>query len=180
MRGFTLIELMVSTAIFVIILTAGVPALGGMLANHHAKTSLSSLRSALVSARTIALSRTQETIVCPIINNECVSDWNQPLAVFSDTNRNLTLEPDEILYLQVSNEVQQGYWQKKRSTMNYIKFSPMGHAFGSATTFLYCPDSGKGIYGKQLVINFQGRIRTNSYLSSRGTPYAAVAPLSCL
>jgi len=180
MRGFTLIELMVSTAIFVIILTVGVPALGGMMENYHAKTSLSSLRSALISARTIALSRTQETIVCPVINNECVSDWNQPLAVFSDTNRNLTLEPDETLYLQMSNEVQRGYWQKKRSSTNYIKFSPMGHAFSSATTFLYCPDSGKGIYGKQLVINFQGRIRTNSYLSSRGTPFAAVAPLSCL
>ncbi len=179
MKGFTFIELIASTAILLTILTVGVPALGGMLENHHAKTSLSSLRSALNSARTIALNRTQETIICPIKNNECVSNWSQPLAVFADINRNLTLDSNETLHLTVSNEVHQGYWKKKRSSMNYIKFSPMGHAFASATTFLYCPNSGKGTYAKQLVISFQGRIRTNSYFSSRGTPYAAIAPLSC-
>ena len=180
MRGFTLIELMVSMAILTIILSVGVPALGGLMESHHAQTSLATLRTALVSARAIALNRSQETIICPIINNECVNDWSQPLAVFADLNRNLSLEPNETLHLQVSHEVTKGYWQKKRSTMNYIKFSPMGHAFSSATTFLYCPDSGEGIYGKQLVINFQGRIRTNRYLSNRGTPYATLSPLSCL
>ncbi len=180
MRGFTLIELVASTATLAIILTAGVPALTSLLDSHYAKTSLSSLRSTLMSARNIALIRTQETIVCPMENNACVNNWNQPLVVFSDINDNLKLEPDETIHLIVSNEINRGYWQKKRSSMHYIKFSPQGHAFSSATTFLYCPDSGQATHAKQLVISFQGRIRTNSYLSNRGAPYAALAPLSCL
>jgi len=180
MRGFTLIELVASTATLAIILSAGTPALISMIENHYATTSLSSLRTTLMSARNIALINTQETTVCPMKNDACVNDWNQPLAVFADINSNLELEPNESLHLIVSNEIHRGHWQKKRSSMYYIKFSPQGHAFSSATTFLYCPDSGKGTHAKQLVISFQGRIRTNSYLSSGGAPYAALAPLSCL
>ncbi len=180
MKGFTLIELMVSTAILAIILSVGVPAMGRIVESHHSTTYLEYLRSTLTSGRIIALNNGQDTIVCPLLNKQCVDDWTQPLAIFVDANNNLTLESNETLHLKVSNEVIYGYWQKKRSNMKYIKFSPQGHAFGSATTFLYCPGSGKDTFAKQLVINFQGRIRTNSYLNSKGTPYTNVSPLSCL
>jgi type IV fimbrial biogenesis protein FimT len=179
MKGLTLIELMASMAILSIVLSTGLPAMSGLFESYRAKTSLFSLRTALMSARTIALTNTQETIICPVKDLQCVSDWSQPLVIFTDINRNFTIEPDETIHLTVSNEIQQGYWQKKKSNQHYIRFTPQGHAFSSATTFLYCPSSGKKAHAKQLVINFQGRIRTNSYLSKLGTPFAAVAPLSC-
>ncbi len=179
MKGLTLIELMASMAILAIILTIGVPAMNNLIESHHAKVSLSTLRSALMSARTLALSNSQETIICPIKHNTCMNNWSRPLVVFSDINRNLSIDPDETIHLKVNNDTHRGYWQKKKDTLNFIKFTPQGHAFSSATTFLYCPYSGNEIHAKQLVISFQGRIRTNSYLSRLGTPYAAVTPLSC-
>ena len=179
MRGFTLIELIATTAIVATMLTVGVPSFKNLLENHHAKISLFTLRQTLQKARIFALKKGQKTLVCPIKNKQCVDDWSQPLAVFSDLNNNLTLDANEDLLVKVSNNVAYGYWQKKKATQSYIKFNNLGHAFGSATTFLYCPNSGSNNFAKQLVINFQGRIRTNSYLNTLGTPYSNVTPLIC-
>ncbi len=179
MKGFTLIELMASAAILTILLTVGMPSLGNLLDNYHAKTTLSVLQNTLQQARSLALSNSQYTLVCPMTDNECVADWNQPLSIFTDLNNNKTLDDGDIFHLRVGNENTHGFWQKKRISQNYIKFTPQGHAFSSATTFLYCPHSGKQNHAKQLVINFQGRIRINSYLSQQGTPYTSISPLTC-
>ncbi len=179
MRGFTLIELIISLAIFTILLTVAVPNLSWFMDNYKAKQSLQTLQRALNSARTLALNRSQPITLCPMQGTTCHNDWSSPLAIFYDRDQDLILDNTETLLLTVSNEAQEGYWQKKRSQQNYIKFTPQGHAFSSATTFLYCPDSGKHSLAKQLVINFQGRIRNGLYLNSRGTPYASISPLSC-
>jgi len=178
-RGFTLIELIVSLAIFSIILGVGVPRINHILENQHAKGSLFTLRKAMQNARSIALNKAQETLVCPLKASSCTNDWSQPLAVFHDQNKNLKLDSTETLHFKLSNEVNHGFWQKKRVKANYIKFTPRGYAFSSATTFLYCPNSGDHQTAKQLVINFQGRIRVNSYLNNSGSPYSSLSPLSC-
>ncbi len=179
MKGFTLIELMVSTVILGILLSTATPAFNHLLDNFHAKHALSSLTNALTHARMLALKNELNITVCPMQKKQCTYDWSQPLAIFTDLNQNLQLDRHETLHISISNQIKDGYWQKKKSKNNYIRFNPLGHAFSSATSFLYCPDSGKNKYAKQLVISFQGRIRTNHYLSRRGTPYAALAPLSC-
>jgi len=178
-RGFTLIELIVTTAIMAIMVSVGVPSFKNIMDDHKARISISTLRQTLQKTRNLALQKGQYALVCPLENKRCVGDWSLPLSIFNDINSNLTLDDNEQLHVQVSNQSNYGYWQKKRVKQNYIKFSPLGHAYGSATTFLYCPNSKNEDIAKQLVINFQGRIRTNSYLNSDGTPYANVAPLSC-
>ncbi len=180
MRGFTLIELIVGLAILGTILAVGIPTFKNTLENHHTRSSLSTLKRALERGRLLALSNTQETIVCPLKDNECVGDWSQPLAVFQDNNKDYKFDTTDILHLKYSNEIRQGYWQKKRINANYIKFTPEGFAFSSATTFLYCLNSGNTSKAKQLIINFQGRVRIKNYLSSRGTPFTNLNPLSCL
>ncbi len=178
-RGFTLIELLITTTILSVLLSVGIPSFRGMVENQQAKTSLSVLRKTLHQARTIALEQMRAIIVCPMQNNNCVNDWGQPLAVFTDINNNYQLDSNESLHLKLSNEDPHGYWQKKRASQNYIRFNSRGHAFSSATTFLYCPNSGKTSYAKQLIINFQGRIRIDTYLNHLGTPHPNVHPLSC-
>jgi prepilin-type N-terminal cleavage/methylation domain len=178
-KGFTIIELLVSTTIIGILLSAAAPSLNLLFDRFHARYALSSLRDAFTHARTLALKSGASITVCPMQTTQCGHDWDQPLAIFMDLNQNLRLDPNETLHVSISNQITHGYWQKKKSKNNYIRFNPLGHAFSSATSFVYCPNSGRNDYAKQLVISFQGRIRTNHYLSSRGTPYAALAPLSC-
>ena len=179
MRGFTLIELIVVTAILIITLFIGIPNFRVMLENHHSRISLFTLRKILHHSRTLALEYQVEVTVCPLVNHQCTNDWSNALTAFNDVNKNRILDDNEHVFVTVQNPVRYGYWQKKKITQNYVKFTSLGHAFGSATTFLYCPNSGHNSAAKQLVISFQGRVRTDSYLSNRGTPYASLEPLSC-
>ena len=179
MRGFTLIELIVALAVLSIIMSTGVPKFSDMLDEYYADIALSSLKNVFQKTRILALNNSQETIACPFKDNQCSDDWSLPIGVFHDQNQNLKLDPKELLYFKLSNEVKHGYWQKKRVKASFIKFTAQGYAFSSATTFLYCPDSGNSNSAKQLVINFQGRIRVNSYLNANGSPYSNLSPLSC-
>ncbi len=179
MRGFTLIELIVSLAVLSIIMAAGVPKFSDMLEEYYADIALYDLRSVFQKSRILALNNSQEVIACPLKGNQCSDDWTLPIAAFNDQNKNLKLDPEELLYFKISNEVNHGVWYKKRVKANYIKFTAQGYAFSSATTFLYCPDSGNNNTAKQLVINFQGRIRIDSYLNASGSPYSNLSPLSC-
>lgn len=180
MKGFTLLEFLTTTVILSITLSVGIPSMITMVEKYRASHSLNTLQSTLTKARLMALEKTEHTLVCPMMNDRCVDDWSKPLAAFNDRNENLALDQDDVLLFKSSNENDHGYWQKKRVTQNFVKFNPQGHAFSSATTFLYCPTSGKKEFAKQLVINFQGRIRVNSYLNPQGQPYQNVSPLGCL
>ena len=179
MRGFTLIELIIVTAILSTTLSVGIPNFRAMLENHHARISLYTLRKILHKSRILALEYRIKVTVCPLKEKQCSNDWSNPLIAFNDINSDQVLDDNERVFMSVQNTMHYGFWQKKKATQSYINFTPLGHAFGSATTFLYCPNSGYDSAGKQLVISFQGRVRTNSYLSNRGTPYANLAPLSC-
>jgi type IV fimbrial biogenesis protein FimT len=178
-RGFTLIELIVSLAVLTLVLSFGIPNLKGITENHYARNNLAVLYHTMRKARVLSLKRGQDILVCPLDGQICSSNWALPLSVFGDTNNNHQLDSGEVLYIQANNKLKHGYWQKKRSTQNYIKFNSLGHAFGSATTFLYCPSSNQEVYAKQLVINFQGRIRINTYLNDQGKAYPNIAPLAC-
>ena len=178
-HGFTFIELMVTCGIMAIIASTGIPALSNMFDNHQSSNSVRQLRQVLMSARSIALNKTTRITVCPIQNKKCNSDWKKPLAVFNDTNNNKTLDDGEKLYLTASNENSHGTWLTRSATMDSVNFNPQGHAFGSATTFLYCPNSNENQFARQVVISFQGRIRSDYYLSSQGTPYASLGSFNC-
>ena len=179
MKGLTLIELMAAVAILTIILSVAVPGTGYLLEKYQADIAIANLKSILMKSRVLALEHETTVTICPIQNNRCSQSWDDPITAFSDRNNNITIDSDEQIFFSTQMNISTGYWQKKRANTPYMKFNPQGHAFSSATTFLYCPDSTNHSLAKQLVINFQGRIRVDHYLSSRGTPYASIAPLSC-
>lgn len=179
MKGLTLIELMASLAILTIILSVAVPGVGLFIEKHQANAAVSTLKSVFIKSRTLALEHKLTITACPIQNNQCSISWDDPITVFTDNNNNQIIDSGELIFFSTQMNISTGYWQKKRANTPYIKFSPQGHAFSTATTFLYCPYSSKAQLAKQLVINFQGRIRVNHYLTSNGTPYASIAPLAC-
>lgn len=179
MKGLTLIELMAAVAILTIILSVAVPGTGYLLEKYQADIAIANLKSILMKSRVLALEHETTVTICPIQNNRCSQSWDDPITAFSDFNNNQFIDQDEQIYFSTQMNISSGYWQKKRINTPYIKFGPQGHAFSTSTTFLYCPYSGKTKLAKQLVINFQGRIRINNYLSQSGFPYPGVAPLAC-
>lgn len=179
MRGFTLLELLLATAILSLIVTVGVPSISHIMDRSESNNNVSQFRRILTSARTIALSKSQATTACPIINQKCSNDWRQPIAVFVDENNNEEIDDGETWLLTGSNESKKGIWLPRNPDTKKVVFNERGHAFGSAMTFLYCPISGNYQYARQLIINFQGRIRSDQYLSNRGTPYASLRGFNC-
>ncbi len=179
MKGLTLIELMAAVAILTIILSVAVPGTGHLLEKYQADIAIANLKSILMKSRVLALEHETTVTTCPIQNNRCSQSWSDSITVFSDRNNNQTIDPDEQIFFSTQMNISSGFWQKKRVNTPYMKFSPQGHAFSTATTFLYCPYSANTRLAKQLIVNFQGRIRVNTYLSSNGTPYASISPLGC-
>jgi len=179
MRGFTLIELIVSIAILGVISSVGIPSLIHIIDNHRSGTSVSQLRKVFSGARNLALSNKQKITVCPQVNNICTNNWQNPMSVFIDTNNNEKIDAGETLFLTAANENEQGNWFIRTAATKSIQFNEEGHAFSSATTFLYCPTSGENQYARQLIISFQGRIRSDYYLSNRGTPYSRLGSFNC-
>lgn len=179
MKGLTLIELMISIALLTLILSTTAPGLGSAIDRHQANTAASTLKDVLNSARSHAFTSEISLTVCPTVNNQCANDWSNKIAVFNDANNDQIVDEDEYLYLQAKLNNAYGYWQKKRVNTPFVKFNAQGHAFTSATTFLFCLNSGYSSAAKQLIINFQGRIRLENYLNTRGKPFSTLAPLGC-
>lgn len=179
MRGFTLIELMVATAVLASLLALSIPKMQDVLERHSSRVVFHSLRKTLAHARGLAQDKSAHIAVCPLQGNNCSASWDEPITVFNDKNTNNALDADEDIFFSSHINTRYGHWKKSKASQNYVRFNPLGHAFSSATTFLYCPFSNRDQIAKSIVISFQGRIRTASYLNSNGTPYARFANLNC-
>ena len=179
MRGFTLIELMVSVAILVSFFAFGIPQMQRMIERYESSTKFDTFRKTLIHARSLAQDKSANITLCPLQGTNCSSNWNNPISVFSDSNYNNMLDGNEELYYKTNIHSRHGYWQKTKSNQSYIRFNPLGHAFSSASTFLYCPFSNRDNIAKSIVINFQGRIRTTPYLNNNGSPYAYFTSINC-
>ncbi len=179
MRGFTIIELVVAMAILVSFLALGIPKMHSMIERHHVYVDFHQVRKALTSARGIAQKESINVSLCPVKNKSCSSNWQQPLKAFHDRNTNNTIDDDEIVFFTSSMTSDYGYWQKSKESQNFVRFNALGHAFSSASTFLYCPYSVHKRLAKSIVISFQGRIRTASYLNRSGRPYSRFSRLNC-
>ena len=179
MRGFTLIELMVATVILMSFLALGLPAMHNMIERHHSRTDFYTFRKTLASARDLAQSKSIDVSVCPTQGQSCSSNWDNPITTFHDANFNNVIDDNEEVFFNTTISSQHGYWLKTKSKQNFVRFNPLGHAFSSASTFLYCPFSDHDKLAKSIVISFQGRIRTAPYLNKQGVPYSHYSSINC-
>ena len=179
MRGFTIIELVVAMAILVSFLALGIPKMHSMVERHNIYVDFQQVRKALTTARGIAQKESINVSLCPVENKSCSSNWQQPLTAFHDRNANNAIDEDEIVLFTSNMTSDYGYWQKSKATQNFVRFNALGHAFSSASTFLYCPYSEHNTLAKSIVISFQGRIRTAPYLNKQGRPYSRFERLNC-
>lgn len=139
--GFTLVELLITIVVATILLAVGVPAFQSFIKNNRVTAQTNDLISAIQLARSEALKRGTNTVVCPSTDlKSCTNDketWADGWIVFSDLNRDGapnkedgttpitgTCLPTEDCIMKISKGLSQG--STMTSDADFLCFLPTG------------------------------------------------------
>lgn len=167
-KGFTLIELMVSVSITSILAAIAVPNFSNFIVKMRVDNEISQLHRMLLITRNTAINSGHKAIICPLDNSsQCTTQWQNKLSVFVDVNNNKLFDVNEKV-IKVRAKITTGdalIYGKKR---NKITFKPTGQLSGLANgTFRYCPQSHKH-NSRGIVIARSGRVYQSSDIDNDG------------
>lgn len=157
-RGYTLLELLVTLAVAVLLLTVGLPTLSQHIEKNRLEAATDEFLSAINSARTHAVMHNSR------ITLRAKGAWHQGWEIFFDDNHNGTREPGEEL-ITTHSGTQSLIITGNRWVANYISFIGTGEgrrASGDGGGALLlgrltlCAPQGRGY---QLVLSRGGRTR---------------------
>lgn len=167
-HGFTLVELSMTLAILAALLLLAAPSYAGLTARTHARTTRSTLNTALSEARLAAVGRSVHVVVCPSAdqrNCERTTQWQHGWIAFADLDHDRTRSPDEPL-LTVAQAQPPGVAIVTSSGHLLVDYQPDGSADGTNLGLTICDRAVGASYALQLVVSNAGRTRN-------GTPSAA-------
>jgi len=158
-KGFTLLELLVTFTLLSVLLGLAVPAMSLWL-QHQKSTALQySLIHSINFSRTQSVTLQTNVTLCPGSEN-CVNEWGQEILIFADNNGNGFLENEEQLlkHLFLDNSAQDLSWSSFRRKP-YLQFDATGLTTALNGTFHYCPRDSKNPYGFSISLAKTGRVR---------------------
>ena len=161
--GFTLIELLAFLAVAIIALATGVPAFQSLAADNAITAGANDMVSHLQLARTTAIMRGAQTVLCPTADRRnCLDtiEWQAGFMLFTDENRNRRLDPgDELVrYHRMDPSRLRVVTSPGRKRLVY---GPGGMAYGSTATITVCGRDGKAL-PKAVILSNTGRPRVSA------------------
>lgn len=167
-KGFTLIELIVSVSVTSILAAIAVPNLNDFIVRMRVDNEISQLHRMLLLARNTAINHGQNTILCPLdSNSQCTTQWQNELSIFVDINDNKQLDVNEkIISTRAAINIEDKLVYGK--TRNKVTYKPIGHLSGlSNGTFRYCPKNHEKL-SRGIVVARSGRVYQSSDVDSDG------------
>ena len=162
--GFTLIELMITVSIAGIAMAFAMPALESYIQNDRLTTQINTFVGHLSLARSEAVTRKQQVIVCiSSTSTNCTgTNWNEGWIVFADTDGDSAFTAGEpIIRAQQALEGNNTLTSSASITGGSIIYDYRGFAAtnsGSTGTFSLC-DSRGSAHVKSISISNTGRVR---------------------
>ena len=162
-RGLTLIELIAVLAVLMLLTGIGFPNLNRWLQYQAESTVFNTLHHLCVFARTRAVKENSYLTLCASEDlKHCGSPWNTTIIVFSDINKNETVDSNERLFKAVTlPETTPCLEWRAGSKRQYLQFKPSGASNGTAGHFRFC-DSVNSSVRKKVVVAFSGRTSLKS------------------
>lgn len=159
-NGFTLLNILFALVIVGILVTLVVPSFAAVLQSTTRQTIINQTLGLLNFTRDQAVSYGSSVVICPSSSHICVSDWNQPLMVFVDTNKNNERDEEELI-LQVSSFIDDEENLNWRSFggKSYISFNEYGTTGFQSGRILYCDDKTSPHVRAQIIVYRTGRSR---------------------
>lgn len=174
-QGFTLVELLIVSAITAIISYTAVPNITFMIEKNRINTDIFRLLLLIQTTRQNSINFSTTSVLCPTESgSRCTRNWKLPLMLFSDSNKNKKRDTDEPIIHQFKafNEpdVLIGYPKTQ------IRFNEQGMANYYNGTMSYCLNQTV----KGIIISRVGRIRFARDLDGDHIPDVNPStPVSC-
>ena len=169
-RGFTLQELVVSLAIGSGV-TTGATGAYVMVQETKLTAAVNELVTHLNLARSEAVTRGEEVVVCPSADAKTCADagadntwWTSGYLVYVDANDNGALDATDTI-VRVTSGTQRDLTVKSSRHRAKVTFQPTGLAGGSTITFAFC-DSRGASGARYVTVQNGGRARVSSTTAS--------------
>lgn len=162
-RGAGLIELILVAAIAGILATLSLPGLASWLEQARAVSASRALLSHLRLARSVAITRKAEVVICPRrADRLCkqANDWQAGWLSFVDADGNRRRTPEEPILAEVQLSAADAPGIKLAAAQNggrYIRYRGVGDAWPNGR-FIFCPGS-QAEPSRHLIVYRSGRAR---------------------
>ena len=172
-HGFTLIEFIFATAILATLCAVSLPALGSLTQSSRSRAANNTLITALNLARSGAVSRGGEIVLCPSADQNHCDDgiwWQHGWIVFQDLDRNGRRNGDEPI-INIT-PAQPGIAIASSSGREHVTYRIDGSSAGTNLTFTLCDHRGS-TYASTIVVSNSGRARQGTATTAQATTACA-------
>lgn len=160
-RGFTLVELMVTIAIAAILLGIAVPSFDGVMLSMKLTSYANNLVASTLLARSEAINRNAVVSLCVSSNgSSCgTGGWEQGWIVMCNTTDNTACDPagPNTMVIQSQPAVSSGWKITESSTITSVSFQPTGTGATSATLTVCRATPNVGSQERVVRISASGR-----------------------
>ena len=167
--GFTLIELMVSMAVIVVLLTVGVPSFKDFVKNNRVIAETGKVIIAMQVIRSEAVKRGTRSVICASTDQATCSastDWTTGWITFSDLNQDATLNGDgsctteaeqltKECILRINNPLEN---VTLTGGANFVQFLPSGLAANAPIVFTAKAVNCTKQQQRAITVTRQGRV----------------------
>ncbi|MGO1503152.1 MAG: GspH/FimT family pseudopilin [Marinobacter sp.] len=159
MRGMTLIELLIVLAILAISLGFAVPGMNELHQSNSKSKLVNTYFGAFALTRSQAATTQRIAAICPLGNdNECIDDWNQPVSIFPDADRNGKPDDNEI-WRVITKSSDRFQVHSRTAGSGSFHFSPDGITHGAPGSLVICPEDISTGHMTYIAVSRGGRAR---------------------